>query len=56
MEEEQQVLISMPSENNNRRSSVLPFDARRVVVDHHAHSERFLQLLIGSTTITRHFG
>ena len=27
MEEEQKVLISMPSENNNRRSSVLPFDA-----------------------------
>ena len=29
MEEEQKVLISMPSENNNRRSSVLPFDASR---------------------------
>ena len=27
MEEEQKVLISMPSENNNRRSSVLSFDA-----------------------------
>ena len=27
MEEEQKVLISMPSENNNRRSGVLPFDA-----------------------------
>jgi len=27
MEEEQKVLISMPSENNCPRSSVLPFDA-----------------------------
>ena len=27
MEEELRVIVSMPSENNNRRSSVLPFDA-----------------------------